>query len=1066
MKSFLKFLFNIITILPIAISCFGFSYYIYKINSNRFEQFIYNKLKIAAHSIKYILPDDYHDRIENENSVSKEEFLEIKENLNKFCHDLQIDYAYTMIKVNGKFYFTSGNSKIKDVINKIVPSFFEEYIEARNSQLTKIDMNRNQGILIESIDRWGVFKTVIIPMKTKNGKEYILGADINIEKLKYSNQFFFFVSVIIGIALFIPFAYITLDLTNKRIIYNYLIQNKKRKAIYISFFSAIVLTIIFGFFHYDRKKSQIYNYTDSILLSTALSIKHILPKDYHEKLNSITPSEYEIYRNKMNRFAKEINFTYIYTMIEKNGKFYYTASNVLENDLDKGLDTKFMDEVTTYLEYIKESNRTNKINYFNEYNSAWGNYRTILIPVRSIVKKEYIIAVDQPIEEIHESIKKAFYESIFGDFIFFLFCFFVISIITIHFLFQNIKWNYRIQFISLKIKFAVLTSGLTITCLLTVSYIFLYNNKIILQKKTLEVCRNFAANISNIAREDLLEDATYNATNSAVTEILKSDIEGLIDVYIINVYGKYVVDFNRTMINEYASETLISYIQSVNQIDLVEEYSIQTNRNILRITYPIFIEYDGNKIKVGVAIFEYDRDLIYSPIYQMQTSVIIVGLVGLFLALLLTYFLTSYITNPILSLSKGVQIISAGNLDYEISIRSNDEVGLLSKLFNEMSLNLKKSYDELEDKVKERTADLVKSQATLTTVLSNAPLILFSADKNGIITLSEGQGLNLIGLGSGQAVGVSMYEMFEDNPEVINAIESAFNGEITILKNKIEQFTFEVNYSPLYNIDGKIIGLISLYFDVTESIKAQEIIRSEKEKSDRLLLNILPEKIANELKEKGFVKPVLYESVTVIFTDFKGFTKIASNMLPEDLLEKLDMIFLQFDQICERRNIEKLKTIGDAYMCAGGLPEINLTHPIDACLAAIEMQNFMNETKSIIEQISGEQFWDMRLGIHTGTVVAGVIGKTKFAYDVWGDAVNTASRMESNGSIGKINISDSTYIRVKDFFDCEYRGKIEAKNKGMIDMYFLLRIKPELSRDKEGIIPNEQFLELYKDSRQ
>ena len=181
----------------------------------------------------------------------------------------------------------------------------------------------------------------------------------------------------------------------------------------------------------------------------------------------------------------------------------------------------------------------------------------------------------------------------------------MISIITTHILSQNIQWNYKIQFISLKFKFAILTSGLTITCLLTVSYIFLYNNKIILQKKTIEVCRNFAANISNIAREDLLEDTTYNATNSAVTEILKSDIEGLMDVYIINVYGKYVVDFNRTMINEYASETLISYIQSVNQIDLVEEFSIQTNRNILKITYPIFIDYNGYTIKVGVAIFEY-----------------------------------------------------------------------------------------------------------------------------------------------------------------------------------------------------------------------------------------------------------------------------------------------------------------------------------------------------------------------------------------------------------------------------------------------------------------------------
>ena len=160
--------------------------------------------------------------------------------------------------------------------------------------------------------------------------------------------------------------------------------------------------------------------------------------------------------------------------------------------------------------------------------------------------------------------------------------------------------------------------------------------------------------------------------------------------------------------------------------------------------------------------------------------------------------------------------------------------------------------------------------------------------------------------------------MFEDNEDVLTAIQTALSGEIKILQIKLEQFSFEVNYSPLYDANGRIIGLISLYFDITESLKAQEIIRSEKEKSDRLLLNILPEKIANELKENGFVKPVLYESVTVIFTDFKGFTKIASHMLPEDLLEKLDMIFLQFDQICERRNIEKLKTIGDAYMCAGG----------------------------------------------------------------------------------------------------------------------------------------------------
>ncbi|MBK9498034.1 MAG: HAMP domain-containing protein [Leptospiraceae bacterium] len=1058
-----RFISDLIFLLPIILFCYGFSYYVYKTNSDRFYKAIYDKLTIAAHSIEYILPTNYHDRINGQDSISKEEFAEIKETLNRFAHDVQVEYAYTMMKVDGKFYFTSANSKTKDLVQKIDTYFWEEYTEAKNSQLNEVDMNVSKAILIHSRDRWGDFQSIIIPKKTKSGKEYILGVDINTQGIQAPIRYLLLTVVLIGIGLFLPLAYIASDLLNREAIFHSIFIEKKKKSLLVSLLLSISLSIVFGVFYYNRKTNQIYEYTDNVLLTTALSAKNILPRDYHEKLDSVTTSSYEEIKNRFDQFASDIQVAYIYTMIEKQGKLYYTASNVLEGDKEKGLDTNFMQEVTTYKETIQQSIHTNQILYFNEYESAWGSFRTVLIPIRSVVKKDYVIAVDIPIDAIELSLKKVFYESLLGDFICFLLSFCALLPLTTKILSKNISWDYRIKFISLKFKLGVLTSGLTIVCLFGVSYIFLYNNKIILQKKTLEVCRNFAANISNIAREDLLEDTTYNATNSAVSEILKSDIEGLMDVYIINVYGKYVVDFNRTKVNEYAPETLISYIQSVNQIDLIEEFSIQTNRNILKITYPIFIEYNDKPIKIGVAIFEYDRDMIYKPIYQMQSIVIVAGIVALLLTILLTHFLASYITNPLLSLAKGAQIIAAGNLDHKISISSNDEVGVLSQRFNEMSLNLKKSYDELEEKVVERTADLVKSQATLTTVLSNAPLILFSADVNGIITLSEGQSLNLIGIKSGQAVGVSIYEMFEDNEEVLNAIQTALSGEIKILQIKLEQFSFEVNYSPLYDANGKIIGLISLYFDITESLKAQEIIRSEKEKSDRLLLNILPEKIANELKENGFVKPVLYDSVTVIFTDFKGFTKIASNMLPEDLLEKLDMIFLQFDQICERRNIEKLKTIGDAYMCAGGLPEVNSTHPIDACLAAIEMQNFMNETKSIIEQISGEQFWDMRLGIHTGTVVAGVIGKTKFAYDVWGDAVNTASRMESNGSIGKINISDSTYHKVKDFFECEYRGKIEAKNKGMIDMYFLLRIKPELSRDKEGIIPNEQFTELYKE---
>ncbi|HNE10395.1 MAG TPA: adenylate/guanylate cyclase domain-containing protein, partial [Leptospiraceae bacterium] len=850
---------------------------------------------------------------------------------------------------------------------------------------------------------------------------------------------------------------------NQGKVYQYIFLKKKRKGFYISFLFSVVLTMFFGFYNYSLKRDQIFSYIDSILFTGASGLKNILPRNYHEGLDLITNNSYEHIKNELNEFASRIGFDSLNSIVERNGKFYYTASNVLKSDTDNSTETSFLQEVKSETSYFKEALNKNKILYLNELNTSWGNFHRIIIPIKSIAKKEYILSADIQLQQIQNRIKQSTLELIIRDIAFFLFIFLSTTKIFISLSNLEIQKNYRewFQFISLRIKLGFFISSLIFFCLIAVSYIYFYNSKIILQKKTLEVCRNFATNISNIAREDLIEDTTYNATNSAVSEILKSDIEGLLDVYIINVYGKYVVDFNKVKINEYASETLISYIQSIHSIDLTEEYSTQTNRNILKISYPIFIEYNEQPIKIGVAIFEYDRDVIYQPVYDMQSAVILTGLFALIITLIASQFLSSYITRPLLVLEKGAQIIAAGNLDHIIPVKTNDEVGLLSKRFNEMSLNLKKSYDELEEKVIERTADLVKSQATLTTVLSNAPLMLFSADTNAIITLSEGQSLNLIGIGSGQAVGISMYEMFEDNKEVLEAIDSALNGEGKIMKLKIEQFTFEVNYSPLYNLENKIVGLISVYFDVTEKLKAQEIINSEKEKSDKLLLNILPEKIANELKETGHVKPVLYDSVTVIFTDFKGFTKIASNMSPEELLEKLDMIFLQFDQICERRKIEKLKTIGDAYMCAGGLPETNLTHPIDACLAAIEMQNFMNETKAIIEQISGEEFWDMRLGIHTGTVVAGVIGKTKFAYDVWGDAVNTASRMESNGSIGKINISHATYNKVKDFFECEYRGKIEAKNKGMIDMYFLLRIKPELSRDKEGIVPNDEFIDLY-----
>ncbi|HET9531854.1 MAG TPA: adenylate/guanylate cyclase domain-containing protein, partial [Blastocatellia bacterium] len=238
-------------------------------------------------------------------------------------------------------------------------------------------------------------------------------------------------------------------------------------------------------------------------------------------------------------------------------------------------------------------------------------------------------------------------------------------------------------------------------------------------------------------------------------------------------------------------------------------------------------------------------------------------------------------------------------------------------------------------------------------------------------------------------------------------------------------------------------------------------LNQERQKSDRLLHNILPHSVAEELKVMDRVKPLHYESATVLFTDFVGFTRIAEGMSPEELIEGLDKCFREFDRIARRHNVEKIKTIGDSYMAVGGIPQANSTHAIDTVLCALEIQSFMSDMKQERAE-AGKPSWELRLGIHSGRLVAGVIGQEKFAYDVWGDTVNTASRMESSGVAGRINISMTTYEMVKDFFVCEYRGKITAKNKGEIDMYFVSSIRPELSSDGDGRRPGEKFYELYE----
>ncbi len=215
-----------------------------------------------------------------------------------------------------------------------------------------------------------------------------------------------------------------------------------------------------------------------------------------------------------------------------------------------------------------------------------------------------------------------------------------------------------------------------------------------------------------------------------------------------------------------------------------------------------------------------------------------------------------------------------------------------------------------------------------------------------------------------------------------------------------------------------------------------EIIAAERQRSEDLLLNILPSETAEELKQYGKSKAKYYDMVTVLFTDIKDFSKISEKMTPEKLVGELDFCFKGFDKIINEFPIEKIRTIGDAYKCAGGLPVANSHNPVDVVKAGLKIQQFM-ETYKRDRQEKGELFFEVRLGIHTGPVVAGIVGIKKFSYDIWGDTIYIASRMESNGEVGKVNISGDTYEHVKELFACTYRGKIETKDKKEIDMYFV-----------------------------
>ena len=241
---------------------------------------------------------------------------------------------------------------------------------------------------------------------------------------------------------------------------------------------------------------------------------------------------------------------------------------------------------------------------------------------------------------------------------------------------------------------------------------------------------------------------------------------------------------------------------------------------------------------------------------------------------------------------------------------------------------------------------------------------------------------------------------------------------------------------------------------------ALDTLQQEKEKSEKFLRNVLPPQIATEWLKHGDVPPRYCQDVTVGFTDFVGFTQATSTAEPGRLVATLNEFFSRFDELSSNLGLDRLKTIGDSYMFCCGVTQRQKAHAAYACLGALQFMRAVSEVNDGRRK-DGLDSWAMRVGLHSGPVMAGVVGETRFSYDIWGDTVNVAARLEQASDTNRINISEATHHKVKNFFDCTPRGEIEAKNKGMLSMYWLDRIKPQYSADDNGLEPNQQLLAIF-----
>lgn len=428
-----------------------------------------------------------------------------------------------------------------------------------------------------------------------------------------------------------------------------------------------------------------------------------------------------------------------------------------------------------------------------------------------------------------------------------------------------------------------------------------------------------------------------------------------------------------------------------------------------------------------------------------------------------------------------------------------DDIELLSRVDNQL-----KSSKRLSEIVEENSVNRETLQ-----LMDKLVLFMDRADNSFIIFNANGE-IEWVNEGFNRMYGYSIDEFKRKFGRTI--FVASKNSEIEIKVDKCVKSKKSINYvaecqtrsgefkwiqttfTPIVSPSGNIERFIAIETDITKLKETEEAlnqkneymlaltnhlkstnvlleqqqreinqqnkaIEEERKKSEDLLLNILPFEVARQLKSKGEAKPRNFKFTTVLFLDFVNFTSLTKELSPTDLVQNLDSYFTKFDDIVEKHFVEKIKTIGDAYMCVGGLPLRNRSNPFNVILAGLEMQHTIAD---LIEETKTEQGskWQCRIGIHTGSVMAGVVGKKKYIYDIWGNTVNIAARMQQESEHGHVNISGETYEEIKDYFDCTYRGKIAMKNSADADMYFVNRLKPDYSDDEKGIVPNEAFTKM------